>query len=191
MKFKLTSEILIRDLDPREFGEIFSEQRKAMFPNTFDFQCALALTEAERALEKDLGRLLNTRYTLRWGIEHENQIIGWTFGFQVSSEDFYMCNTALQPDFRGKGLYTALLPKVIERVTTDGFQLISSKHSASNNQVIVPKLRVGFYIAGMEISDRFGTLVRLTYHHNATRREFFKVRTGEVAPTDAILKYSR
>jgi GNAT superfamily N-acetyltransferase len=191
MYFELAPHFTVRELDQAEFGRLFTDQRCKMFPNTFDFQTLLTLNETQRALEKELAQLLNTRYTLRWGIEHNDVVVGWTFGFQVSSEDFYMCNSALHPEFRGRGLYSALLPKVIERTTTDGFQIVSSKHSASNNQVIIPKLKAGFRISGMEINDRFGTLVRLAYYSNPTRLEFFKVRTGEEKPSDEIMRYAR
>ena len=60
--------------------------------------------------------------------------------------------------------------------------MISSKHSATNNRVIIPKLKAGFVISGLEISDRYGTLVRLEYFTNPKRRELMDFRSGQALP---------
>ena len=67
------------------------------------------------------------------------------------------------PGHRRKGIYTALMHRVIETVVEKGFQKIYSRHSVTNNDVIVPKLKAGFVISSMEISDVFGVLVHLVY----------------------------
>ena len=69
---------------------------------------------------------------------------------------------------------------MMARVKDLGFQEITSRHSVDNNSVIIPKLKVGFTISGMEISDMWGTLVNLTYYFNETRRKVLSYRTGEM-----------
>jgi hypothetical protein len=64
--------------------------------------------------------------------------------------------------------------------------VVESRHTASNNRVIIPKLKVGFVLSGFEVSDQFGTLVWLRYYFNPTRRRMVDVRTGEHAPDDEL-----
>jgi hypothetical protein len=67
-----------------------------------------------------------------------------------------------------------------------GFQLIYSRHCATNNQVIIPKLKRGFVISKMEIDDVFGVLVHLHFHVNETRRLIMDYRSGQKKPNDQI-----
>jgi hypothetical protein len=52
--------------------------------------------------------------------------------------------------------------------------------------VLVPKLRAGFVITGLELSERFGTLVHLSYFFNALRRRVLDVRSGEALPEGQV-----
>jgi hypothetical protein len=110
-------------------------------------------------------------------------IIGWHCGDQQSATEFYMRNTGILPEYQGKGIYTAML-KVIPQIIGDfGFQVISSEHNATNNRVIVPKLKAGFIISALKISDRFGTLVRLEKYTNASRQALMDYRSGRSIPS--------
>ena len=77
--------------------------------------------------------------------------------------------------------------KVLERVKSLGFQIITSRHKTTNNSIIIPKLKAGFVITSIEVSDRFGTLVHLSYFFNQIRRNVMEFRTGDLKP-DAQLK---
>ena len=99
-----------------------------------------------------------------------------------------MLNTGILKEHQGKGIYSALLPVIIERVRSQGFQTIKSRHNATNNQVIIPKLKAGFVITGLELSDGFGTLVTLTYFMNEKRREVMDMRSGLKKPNEWMLE---
>ena len=58
----------------------------------------------------------------------------------------------------------------------------------TNNAVIIPKLKAGFVISGFEVSDRFGTLVQLSYYFNPLRRKMMDVRVGQRKPDEEIRK---
>ncbi len=64
-----------------------------------------------------------------------------------------------------------MLPKILQILKKQGFQKVTSRHSVTNNNVIVPKLKAGFVITGFEISEVFGLLIILTYYFNDTRRK--------------------
>ena len=67
----------------------------------------------------------------------------------------------IHPAWRGRGLYRALLPRVVAAARDAGFREVVSRHRADNNPILVPKLRAGFVISGFDVSPRWGLLVHL------------------------------
>lgn len=117
---------------------------------------------------------------------YKNDFIGWSFGFQESIETYYMCNSAILPDHRRKGLYTKLVETTLEIVKEIGFQTIYSRHTTTNSAVIIPKLKAGFLITHFELSDKFGSLIHLTYFTKEVRRKILDYRAGQTKPDDEI-----
>jgi hypothetical protein len=76
--------------------------------------------------------------------------------------------------------------EVLERVKAQGFQIVLSRHTTTNNSVIIPKLKAGFVITALEVSDRFGTLVHLSYFFNETRKRIMEFRSGDLKPDQKI-----
>jgi hypothetical protein len=60
--------------------------------------------------------------------------------------------------------------------------LISSQHVATNNAVLIAKLKLGYVIAGTEYVEPMGLLVRLLLHLTPQRRDLFASRTGTLVP---------
>lgn len=75
---------------------------------------------------------------------------------------------------------------MIEVIRSEGFQIIYSRHAATNSSVIVPKLKSGFVISGFELSDTFGTLVHLTYFTNPIRKKVMEFRCGDLRPDEEL-----
>ena len=128
------------------------------------------------------------RFRLNLGVYQGDELVGWTFGVQESPshDTYYMVNTGVLPAHQGKGIYTALLQVVLEAVRTQGFQVVHSRHAATNARVLVPKLKAGFVVTGMELSDVFGTLVHLSYFFNPIRRKVLDVRAGQSHPDSDV-----
>ena len=120
--------------------------------------------------------------------DKKENFIGWSFGWQENPNTYYMCNSAVLPKYRRKGIYSALLDLNIEILKDKGFQLIYSRHNATNNNVIIPKLKKDFIISKMELSDTFGVLIHLHYYTNKTRRKIMDYRCGEKAPDGKLKK---
>ena len=179
-----------RELSAEEFRPIFERLRPRVFAQQFTFRSREAMSAAEveamTALRKRMGEEL---FFLRLGIFLGDEVVGWHIGHQEDAERFYMTNTGILEPHRGKGLYTALLPLILERLKTEGFQVIYSRHNATNNAVIVPKLKAGFVISALEMNDRFGTLVHLSYFTNPLRRRMMGVRSGEEQIDEALEGY--
>ena len=111
----------------------------------------------------------------------QDTIIGWFFGHQLGPNNpasFYMVNGGLLPAYQNKKIAQQFVKTLLEILNRKGFQIVTSKHKATNNKAIVPLLKLGFVISGFEISDQFGLHVQLTYFFNNKRRELMDVRCG-------------
>lgn len=171
--------VTMRRMTPDEFEPLWTEWVNIVFSEKTRFDPRTVMTPDEIAARRSLHGNMGKPLTLHYGVFIENRFIGWHVGDQKSAEEFYMRNTGILPDFQGHGIYKAMLKKIVADITAKGFQIISSKHNATNNRVIIPKLKAGFTITGLELSDKFGTLVRLEYFTNAQRRAIMDFRCGQ------------
>ncbi len=144
------------------------------------------LSEQEKSHLRDLRKNTSQLISLNIGIFKDETFCGWFSGDQCNHETFYMRNSAILPEYRRQGLYSALMHEVLNRVKALGFQIILSRHTTTNNSIIIPKLKAGFIITALEISDRFGTLVHLCYYFNQTRRKVMEFRSGDLKPDDQL-----
>jgi hypothetical protein len=174
-------------MDWAELRPLFEQYREDIFGQTLSFFPETSLTEAEKTAIERLQQRLEDIYRLSIGIFQAETFVGWSFGWQESATRYYMTSTGFLAEHRNKGVYSALLPLILDILQREGFQEIYSRHSATNNQVLVPKLKAGFFITGMELSDAFGTLIHLTWFAQPLRRKLLDFRAGEVRP-DAELK---
>ena len=184
------SDYHIKSLPDAQFIALYKAYYDQFFTSKsqlFDYTATLS----EQAISKISGLQANmgspTRINLV--IYYRDTCIGWSWGFQESAWDFYMCNSAIAPAHRRKGLYTKLMQEMMRRAETMGFQVIYGRHVATNNAVIIPKLKAGFIITAMEVSDRFGTLVHLTYYTDPVRRKIQDYRVGFIEADDEIRHY--
>jgi GNAT superfamily N-acetyltransferase len=130
-----------RMLDDAEFGPLFRQYRPIIFQTMLDFDVQQALSSEEQMATARLRERMGTPFRLNIGIYHRQEFIGWSFGRQESAEKYYMVNTAILPQHQGKGIYSALLPRILGALQREGFQIVYSRHVATNNQVLVPKLK--------------------------------------------------
>lgn len=178
-----------REATLEEFAPFFRENRSKIFSETTTMVIEDWMDQEEKDKLRELDHLLRDRYQLRVFIMRGDEIIGWHMGRQIEAESYYMANTALFPEYQGKGIYSALLPKLLEVFRDKGFQKVTSRHLASNNTVLVPKLKADFAITGFEVDERFGMLVLLTYIFNDKRRKAYEFRVGSAKADDNIRKF--
>ena len=160
----------LRVMDDAGFDPLYREYRPIIFPTLLGFDVQQALSMEEQTATARLRERMGTPFRLNVAIYHNQEFIGWSFGRQESAEKYYMVSTAILPQHQGKGIYSALLPRILGVLQREGFQIVYSRHVATNNQVLVPKLKAGFVITGIEVSDVFGVLVHLSYFFNPLRR---------------------
>ncbi len=118
------------------------------------------------------------RFRLNLFYYKNEEIVGWHQGYQDGIDSFYMQNTGILPEHRNKKIYSKSLPFILGFLKESGFQVVTSKHISSNNPIIVSKLKAGFKIAGFEVSDKYGLMIKLAHFFNSKRNEVFEFRAG-------------
>lgn len=182
------SEFRIVELSNEEYFKLWDLWGPQIFlSNSTRMDIQKVLSEEERARVRELHKNLSGALRINLGVFRGEEFCGWFSGDQYNAETFYMRNSAIIPKYRLQGLYTMLMNDAIKRIKDLGFQIILSRHSTVNNSIIIPKLNAGFIITALEVSDRFGTLVHLSYYFNEDRRRVMEFRAGELSP-DAKLK---
>lgn len=161
----------------------------AVFAQEQHLPSGYAYSETEREAIWTLRDRLAESFILAIGIFQGDTFVGWHVGNQFKSDTFEMSSTGILQAHRRRGLYAALITIVLAHVKSIGFQVVSSRHNATNNAVIIPKLKAGFVISGFEVDDRFGTLVQLSYYFNPLRRKMIDVRVGQRKPDDETRKF--
>ena len=174
------------ETDEEAFRQFFQQYQKLVFAESPILSVPNVLTDREKEQMDQLAGRLGQPYTLRLYILKGGERIGWFQGIQRDRETFYMKNTGIFPGYRNKGIYTALLPRILDIVRQEGFQMVASRHKVTNNAILVPKLKAGFIISSFELSDVFGLLVHLTYYFNEVRRKVVDFRVGYTMPDDDI-----
>lgn len=169
-----------------ELQPFFERYHEVVFAETHHLAAHYAHSDTEQAAISSLANNLARRFTLGFGLFHGDTFVGWHFGQQVLAGKFKMTSTGILKEHRRRGLYSALIPVVLETVQKEDFQVIYSRHNLTNNAVIIPKLKAGFVISGFEVEDRYGALVQLSYFFNPLRRKVLDVRVGQSAPDDEV-----
>lgn len=138
------------------------------------------LNDAQQAKLKALQERYKDDFQIRLAVLHKGELVGAHHSFQTSATDVMMAMSALRPEFRGRGIYTALAKKALALTKEAGFQSVTSKHQMTNNPILIAKLKLGFKIVGTEVHAVHGTLLNMVYHHNELMEKSLRFRAGEL-----------
>lgn len=185
-KQQLSSGFYVEPITKAAYDYFRQANESLIFPNRFDINAQAACSAEESAGIAELNKNLQNLYELRLGFFHDGNMVGWHYGVQVTADTYRMVTTGILPAYQRKGIYSAFLAVIAEQLREAGFQIILSRHYATDNQVIIPKLRFGFLVSGFEVTDEYGLLLRLNYYFNETRRKIFHVRSGFQQPDDVV-----
>mgnify|MGYP000344845735 CR=1 FL=1 len=100
--------------------------------------------------------------------------VGWSYGDMRDSVTFFMTNTGILPAYRGRGIYTAFLKHYLSYLDTLGYERVVSNHQTNNRAVIIAKLKTGFNITAVNLDERWGAQVELTYLFDDDRRRGYE-----------------
>lgn len=176
---ELSQGYFLRSVGKDEFNSAFEKLYDDIFSETVLFNYRPGLSDAEKADWARNEQPFSGIPAFLFLVEKDGEAIGWHKSLQTDAQTLNMSYSGLVPKHRGKGLYSAIVPAILKVGREQGFQRVTSKHLATNNAVLVPKLKAGFQISGFEISEKYGVLVTLVYHYNSDRRRALEFRTGE------------
>jgi GNAT superfamily N-acetyltransferase len=179
----------IKHLSHEEFMPLFQERRAAAFDQSIFFRYREAMSAPELAAFEERSGRYKGRFSVNLALYHHDNMVGWCWGVEENPEKFYMVNSYVEPDNRRQGFYTKMMEMVLLSAQAAKFQIIYSRHAATNNPVLIPKLKAGFIVSGFEISDAYGLLLHLSYYTNPLRRRAMDYRVGERRPDAELLKY--
>lgn len=189
-KYKLPPGYSIQEIPTEEFSALWLKPSRKIFKETLFYDSSLVNSKKELAQFKKLREEFGVpkHYRLNLALYYKNKLVGWSWGYQETSTIFYMCNSAVFPKHRQKGLYTCLMREMLTQVAARGFAKVYSRHVMTNNDVIIAKLKQGFKITHFELSEAFGTLVHLTYFPSKIKNEILDFRSGLKRPGKKMKK---
>jgi GNAT superfamily N-acetyltransferase len=172
----LTEEVTIEPVGAAEWGRHYEATWAEANARAPVLDVARLTSEDDRAAYADLDAVLGQELEHRLLLKAGDEVVGVYWGHQQAFGRYYMVSSAIHPRWQRRGLYRALLGRVLAAATASGFREIYSRHRADNNAVLVPKLQAGFAIAAFEITPRHGLLVHLRYYPGAGPRLAFEYR---------------
>ena len=145
----------IKELSAEDFIKAQGKKSEEVFSDDHSIFPFSYLTNEEKDTVKKLKKdLESNRYSLHLAIfDKSDVLVAWSYGWQENAYNYYMCNSGVLKEHRRKGLYSTLLNETKNIVKEKGFQVIYSRHNATNNAVLIPKLKAGFTISNMELCD--------------------------------------
>jgi len=186
MERRMTHTIILHRMNEDNFFDITRPLHGTVFPGLPEFDMTQNLSPADKVKVSNLRGLRQHLSKIFLLARDGETTAGWSWGYQSMDEEFYMCNSAVMPEYRRKGIYKSLLDKMIDEAANEGFQVITSKHHVGNNAIIIPKLQRDFRIVGTELDLRFGLFVKLAYFVNSDSAKVYAYRSGSTAYDDQL-----
>lgn len=179
--FQLQNNITINIATNEEFQSVCNKYFDDLFPkHTKD-------SELERGMEarNDKLKLLIKNYqdfhSEKILIYNENHLpIGWLCGGSNDSHTFYMRNTGIINSYQGRKIYTQLLNYFLDYIKNLGYERVTSQHLGTNKGVLIPKLKYGFEICGLELHENYGAMIKLVYHFHIDRKRLYYNKYGHM-----------
>lgn len=163
----------IRAVPEAELRAFVKEAFDKVFPASEE-RGAFVMPEDRRESKKPLGELyrkLHHEFFLVF--DPAGRPVGWNMSEAEDVLTFYLRNTGLLPEHRRKGIYTDLSARLEEYLHELGYERLTSHHQATNREVLIRKLKDGFVIAGFELTERWGALVKMVKLLERDRNEAF------------------
>ena len=107
--------------------------------------------------------------------------VGWFYSYREDTATAFIDTVGFLPDYRGRGLYSAFLPKYLAYTTALGMERITTSHHPNNRAIMIAELKVGFDIVGLELHESHGPQIKMAYFIHADRRAGFE-RAFSMAP---------
>jgi len=177
----LPENITARCVGSKELFDVYNKHINEIFPSgSFDNELineGLRARAEKRSPLKKRHQLLHFEHILFFN--ELNAPIGWMFGESQDQSTFYMRNTAFLKEYQNKGIYTAFLKELLEYIKYIGYEKVVSHHLGTNKAVLIPKLKLGFDICGLELHETIGANVKLVHMLHEDRKSVYHHKYGK------------
>jgi ribosomal protein S18 acetylase RimI-like enzyme len=173
MEKNIGNGFIIKELPLDEYRTYVNPLFDSVFHNRADDYRSFEVDDNSR--QKISQRNKAERFQLSLVVFKGDEVVGWHHGFEKEPDTYYMQNSAVLESYRNQGIYLKLLDVILQRIQEDGFQVVLSTHHPHNAAVLIPKIRRGFFISGMQFHERFRSLVEMKFIFSEQRRKnYFK-----------------
>jgi len=175
---------VINPATKEEVMAFFAEAYDKVFKRGGEYVCFRPSKE-----RKELRAPLRSLYDV---IHHEwflfqtpkGEPVGWHMGEAEDFQTFYMRNSGILPEFQNRGIFTEFSKTYARYLEELGYERISSHHKPTNHAMLILKLKQGFDIAGVEMTENWGALVKMVKILPRDRREAFYKMFGDTNHLD-------
>lgn len=110
--------------------------------------------------------------------------VGFSYGDQRDAQTYFMTSSGILPSQQRRGLYTTFLLALLRYLEAIGYERVLSNHHPNNRAVLIAKLKAGFNVTAVNLDERWGAQVELTYlFHDDRRTGYARAFSLEERPT--------
>ena len=124
----------------------------------------------------------------RWLVHDGDELVAVYRGEQLDDRTYATAHASVRLDHRRRGIYRALIGRVLVMTGMLGFATVASCHAPSNNPAIIAKLALGFRIDRLELDALHGPCLWLRYYHDPDELAAYEFRNGLATLTPELLK---
>lgn len=175
-------------LSREAYWDLHTREMARHFPSEVFFDFWNPRDDAEKADKDRIAAALGgEKLEDFWVVRDGDRLVMMGSGHSVDARVYRMWHTNVHPDYRGKGLYSEYVRRMIAYTRELGFRVMTSEHAVSNNAVIIAKLKAGFRIYALEMNAGVGPSLWLRYFHDPIELAAYEYRCGIAAMNDALL----
>ena len=123
----------------------------------------------------------------RWLVCDGDRVVAVYRGEQLDGHTYATAHASVHLDYRRRGIYRALIERVLAMTRELGFASVISNHAPSNNPAIIAKLSLGFRIDRLELAALHGPCLWLRYYHDPDELAAYEFRNGLATLTPELL----
>lgn len=120
-----------------------------------------------KPLAKAFGQAHHERFIFRTS---DRSPVGYGYGSMRDGQTFFMTSSGVLPQFQRRGIYSAFVRKLLQYLYAIGYERVVSNHHPNNRVVLIAKLKLGFNVTAVNLDERWGAQVELTYLFHEDRR---------------------
>jgi GNAT superfamily N-acetyltransferase len=174
-------------LTPADYWALFEAEMRQHYPPEVFFELEQVLSERDRHAVALLKEALPPRVADPIAVRLDGVLAAMFFGAAGIRGEYWMISTVVKPDHRRRGLYAAVVDRVVAYARDAGFVSVVSQHAPNNLPVMIAKLKAGFVIEALEIDARVGPSVRLRRYLHPAYDQAFAYRCGEASLDTALI----